>query len=145
MPIELTQSSAIEYENIIYGNLTPAMAADYLRNGQIIMRSFSDTLKEMYPAPDLTVTPDMPRSSISKKIRNWVSGKNHPTKREDVFRIAFALRLNEQQLNYLLCLCTDYCIQYRAVGRLFLHGFCAMNIPIRMQSISTYPCPQSEN
>ena len=41
MPIELTQSSAIEYENIIYGNLTPAMAADYLRNGQIIIRSSS--------------------------------------------------------------------------------------------------------
>ncbi len=138
MPIELTQSSAIEYENIIYGNLTPAMAADYLRNGQIIMRSFSDTLKEMYPAPDLTmrltdfflaVTPDMPRSSISKKIRNWVSGKNHPTKREEVFRIAFALRLNEQQLNYLLCLCTDYCIQYRDSREVILAWFLRNEYP----------------
>ncbi|MCM1214657.1 MAG: hypothetical protein NC331_04020 [Lachnospiraceae bacterium] len=122
MPVELTHLSAVEYENIISGNMTPAMAADYLRNGRIVMRSFADTLREMYPAVDLSVrltdfflsvTPEANPQSISKKIRNWLSGRNNPSDREDVFRIAFALNLGEQQLNYLLSLCTGFGIQYR--------------------------------
>lgn len=98
------------------------MAADYLKDGQLITRSFSDTLKELYPAPDmvsrltdffLLVTPNANFQSVLRKIRNWTSGKNHPSGRDDIFRIAFALSLEEQQLNYLLSLCTDYGIQYR--------------------------------
>lgn len=132
MPIELTHLSAVEYENIVYGNMTPAMAADYLRNGRIVMRSFADTLTEMYPAPDLlsrltdfflTITPGASLQSVSKKIRNWITGKNHPASRDDIFGIAFALHLNEQQLNYLLCLCTDYCIQYRDNREIILAWF----------------------
>lgn len=100
MPTGLTRLSAIEYENIVYGKMTPAMAADYLRNGSIIMRNFADSLKEMYTAPDLTArltdffltaTPGASSQSISKKIRNWISGKNRPSNRDDIFRIAFAL------------------------------------------------------
>ncbi len=56
MPVKLTRQSAFEYDNIVYGNMTPAMAADYLRNGQIVMRCFADTLKEMYPAPEKSTT-----------------------------------------------------------------------------------------
>lgn len=132
MPVELTRLSAAEYENIVYGNMTPAMAAEYLRNGQVIMRSFSDTLKEMYPAPDLAkrltdffvmATPDASSQSVSKKIHNWTAGKNRPACRDDIFRIAFALHLTEQQLNYLLCLCTDYCIQYRDNREVILAWF----------------------
>ncbi|MCM1155455.1 MAG: hypothetical protein NC314_03585 [Roseburia sp.] len=132
MSIEFTYQSAIEYENIVYGNMTPAMAADYLRNGRIIMRNFADTLRDMYPAPDLVsrltdffldITPDAAPPSISKKIRNWLSGKNRPNSRNDIFCIAFALRLSEQQLNYLLCLCTDYRIQYRDSYELILAWF----------------------
>lgn len=132
MEPELTSLSAAEYENIVYGNMTPAMAADYLRSGRIIMRSFADTLKEMYSAPDLiprltdfflTVTPDASSQSVSKKIRNWTSGKNRPSNRDDIFRIAFALQLSEPQLNYLLCLSTDYCIQYRDNREIILAWF----------------------
>lgn len=122
MPIEFTHLSAMEYETVVYGNMTPAMAADYLQNGRIVMRSFADTLKEMYPAPDLDIRltdfflsadPDANYRSVSKKVHNWTSGKNRPACREDLFLIAFALGLSEQQLNYLLCLCTGFCIQYR--------------------------------
>lgn len=122
MPFELTHLSAIEYENIVSGNMTPAMAADYLKKGRIVLRSFAQTLSEMYPAPDLVqrmtdfflaALPEASPQSVSKKIRNWTSGRNLPTDREDIFRIAFALGLTEQQLNYLLSLCTDYCVQYR--------------------------------
>ena len=132
MPIELTHLSAMEYEHIVYGNMTPSMAADYLRNGQIIMRSFSETLKEMYPAPDLaqrlidffcSIVPDTNPQAVSRKIRNWLSGRNQPANRVDIFRIAFALGLTEYQLNYLLSLCTDYGIQYRNHSELIFTWF----------------------
>lgn len=122
MLTELTHLSAQEYETIVYGNMTPVMAADYLKNGRIMMRSFAETLKDMYPASDLdtclinfflSVNPDASYPSVSKKVRNWISGRNRPSCREDLFQIAFALRLSEQQLNYLLCLCTGFSIQYR--------------------------------
>lgn len=132
MPIELTHLSAVEYENIVYGNMTPAMAADYLRNGQIVMRSFAETLNEMYQEPDLlsrltsfflSVTQAANAQAVSRKIRNWISGKNHPSNRLDIFRIVFALGLSEQQLNYLLSLCTDYGIQYRDGQEVILAWF----------------------
>lgn len=132
MHIELTHLSAVEYENIVYGNMTPAMAADYLRNGQIVIRSFADTLTEMYPAPDLfprltdfflATTPGANQQSVSRKIRNWITGKNNPASRDDIFKIAFALQLSEEQLNYLLCLCTDCCIQYRDNREVILSWF----------------------
>ena len=94
MPIELTHLSAAEYEHFVYGNMTPAMAVDHLRNGQIIMRSFADTLKESYTAPDLLprltdfflkIDPEASPQSVSRKIRNWLSGKNNPSGREDLF------------------------------------------------------------
>lgn len=132
MPFELTQLSAIEYENIVSGNMTPAMAADYLKKGRIVLRSFAETLKEMYPAPDLVRRmtdffilnlPEANPQSLSRKIRNRVCGKNAPADREDIFRIAFSLDLNEQQLNYLLSLCTDYRIQYRDSYEVILAWF----------------------
>lgn len=42
-----------------------------------------------------------------------MNGHSRPTKREDVFRIAFALDLSEAQTNRLLGVCTDYGIHYR--------------------------------
>ncbi len=122
MPIELTRMSALEYDNIVSGKMTPAMAAEYLKNGKVTVRSFAQTLKEMYPAPNLSqrltefflsILPDTNPQSVSRKIRNWISGKNQPADREDIFRIAFALGFSEQQLDYLLSLCTDFGIQYR--------------------------------
>ncbi len=122
MPKDLTFSSAAEYDHILYGQMTPAMAAAYLRDGKIALRSFSETLREMAPVPDLlgcltdfftALSPEANPLSVRRKIRNWLSGKYQPSSREDLFCIAFALGLSEQQLNHLLCLCTDYGIQYR--------------------------------
>ena len=123
MPIELTRMSALEYDNIVSGKMTPAMAAEYLKNGKVTVRSFAQTLKEMYPAPDLSqrltefflsILPDASPQSVSRKIRNWISGKNQPVDRVDIFRIALALEISEPQLYYLLSLCTDFGIQYRS-------------------------------
>lgn len=122
MEIELTTMSADEYNRIRTKQMTPAMAAEYLREGRITLRSFRETLADMYPGPDLqqrliaAFTSDEPAAnpdSVRRKIRNWLTGQNQPTSREDIFHIAFALSLNEPQANHLLGLCTDYGIHYR--------------------------------
>ena len=117
----LTIRAANEYDSIRSGRMTPEMAAEYLKDGQIVLRSFSDTLREMYPAADLQkqltaafledagVSPD----SVNRKVRNWLSGQNIPTSREDIFHISFALGLSESQADGLLGMCTDCGIHYR--------------------------------
>ena len=123
MLTNLTRLSAAEYDHIIYGHMTPAMAAAYLREERIPLRSFSEVLRGMYPASDLLprladyfllTETDANAQSLGKKLRNWLSGRNLPVNRADYFRIAFALGLSEQQLDYLLGLFTDYGIQYRS-------------------------------
>lgn len=98
------------------------MAAEYLREERITLRSFSDTLRDQYPEPDLQTRlidafqrddPHVNQESISRKVRNWLSGQNKPTNREDIFHIAFSLSFTEAQASYLLGLCTDYGIHYR--------------------------------
>ncbi|MDO5133738.1 MAG: hypothetical protein Q4D81_12285 [Eubacteriales bacterium] len=122
MSLDLTHGSAMAYETILYGNMTPKMAAEYLREERISIRSFSDTLRGMYPYNDIRRRLkrfyrenqiDGRQRSMDRKIQNWISGRNQPTNREDFFRIAFALGLTEMQLNFLLGICTDYGIQYR--------------------------------
>ena len=119
LDIELTNQSAFEYDRIRFGRMTPSMAAEYLREGRIVLRTFIDTLRDMYPVPDLQdrliacfQTDGDPRSA-GKKVRNWLKGQNRPASREDIFRIAFALDLSEGQVNHLLGLCTEYGIHYR--------------------------------
>ncbi len=122
MEIELTTLSADEYRKIRSGRMTPAMAAEYLRSGHLTLRSFGSTLQEMYPGDDLQSrltaafladSPGANGDSVSRKIRNWLSGQNAPGNREDIFHIAFALSLSEAQANHLLGICTDYGIHYR--------------------------------
>lgn len=122
-----TIQSDQEYNRISSGQMTPAMAAEYLRGGHIILRSFSETLKTLYPENDLqtrlvkefSVEMDSANKkaansdSISRKIRGWLSGQTRPTDREDIFRIAFALGLSESETGLLLGLCTEYGIHYR--------------------------------
>lgn len=122
MPVELTTQSSSEYDRLRSGQLTPAMAAEYLREGRIVLRSFSDTLRQLCPDPDLTsrltaafcaADPAADPASVSRKVRNWVSGQNRPSLREDIFLIAFTLRLSESDASFLLGLCTGYGIHYR--------------------------------
>lgn len=122
MEIELATLSADEYRKICSGRMTPAMAAEYLRSGQLTLRSFGNALQEMCPGTDLqsrltaaflSDSPGSNADSVNRKIRNWLSDQNMPGSREDIFHIAFALSLSEAQTNYLLGICTDYGIHYR--------------------------------
>ena len=53
MPSNLTQMSAAEYDKILYGNMTPSMAAAYLQERDIPLRNFPQVLQSMYPGADL--------------------------------------------------------------------------------------------
>lgn len=119
---QLTVTSAAEYNRVLYGQMSPAMAVAYLQDNQLPVRTFSDVLHQMYTGDDLQTRltdfflsdmPDVNPQSTARKIKNWLSDKNLPTNREDIFRIGYALGFGEAQLDYLLSICTDYGIQYR--------------------------------
>ena len=119
MSIELTKLSADEFSRIQSGEMTPAMAAEYLRGEHIIPRDFGDILRGLYGADDIqfrltaAFSVESDSAAAGRKVYNWLSGKNVPSNREDIFRIAFALDLSEPQANYLLGFCTNYGIHYR--------------------------------
>ena len=122
MDIELTISSAREYDQIRLGHMTPEMAADYLKSGRLELRPFSDILQGFCPGTDLQTclfsaflkdNPDAVPSSVARTIRNWLSGRSRPTDRMELFHIAFALSLTESNADYLLGYCTGCGIHYR--------------------------------
>lgn len=122
MSVELTIQSSGEFDRLRSGQLTPAMAAEYLREGRIVLRTFCDVLRQLYPEQDLLprltaafqeADPSQDPASVGRKVRNWVSGQNRPFLREDVFIIAFALELSEADASALLGLCSGYGIHYR--------------------------------
>ena len=129
MRIELTQQSGLEVNQLSAADMTPAMAAQYL-SGAIHLRSFWEMMRRYYPAGDLrdrviraVAQPGDDPKSTARRVRNWEQGKNAPTSREDLFRIAFALELDEEQTSGLLGLCTDYGIHYRN-GRELTYAYC---------------------
>ena len=95
-------------------------AAELLRNLESIP-NFGTSISSLYPHSDLreklisafSELDGVERTSIDRRIRNWLSGKNAPQNREDVFVCAFALGLNEQDASKLLGLCCDSKIHYR--------------------------------
>ena len=129
MRIELTQQSGLEVNQLSAADMTPAMAAQYL-SGMIHIRGFWETLVRMCPVRDLrqqvvqaVSQPGDDPKSVARRVRNWEQGKNAPTNREDLFRIAFALGLDEVQTSSLLGMCTDYGIHYRN-GRELTYAYC---------------------
>jgi len=122
MAIELTQMSNNELSRISSGQLTPSMAAQYLKEGRIALRTFADVLLGLYRGADLqqrltaafvAASPESAPASVARKVRNWLNGQNKPVNREDVYILAFALGLTERQADMLLSFCTDYGIHYR--------------------------------
>lgn len=132
---ELTKASAAEYENILHGNMTPAVAAEYLRQGRIVLRTFGGVLKTIYDKPDIAErlynffvyeAGEPAGQSTRKKINNWVCEKHPPQSREDIFKIAFALKLDESSLNLLLGVADDFGIQFRDGKELVFAWFLRM-------------------
>lgn len=118
--MEFTETTQ-EYELLLYGDLSPSTAARHLLDEHLVLRTFPQVLREVYSADDVqfrltaafAAGQEEKAASAARKVRNWLSGKNQPTSREDVFRIAFALDLTEEQTSELLGFCTEYGIHYR--------------------------------
>lgn len=122
MEIHLTERAAAEYERISSGAMTPEMASEYLRDGRIQLRTFAESLRDVYPFPDigrrltdafLAFEPESSSEAVAKKVGSWLDGRSRPGHREDVFKIGFALGLNEGDVSHLLGQCTGYGIHYR--------------------------------
>ncbi len=83
--------------------------------------TFGAAITAMYPHADLREKltdafcelDGVSRESADRRIRNWLSGKNAPQNREDIFVCAFALGLDEQSTSSLLGVCCDSIIHYR--------------------------------
>ena len=133
--MDFTESTE-EYELLLYGGLSPASAARHLLDEHLVLRTFPQVLREVYSADDLqfrlttafSAGAGEKAASAARKVRNWLSGKNAPTSREDIFRIAFALDLNEEQCGQLLSYCTEYGIHYRDGRELIFAWFLRMDL-----------------
>lgn len=114
--------SAEEYKRLQSSTMSPGMAAEYLKEGRIVLRTFGDALRGIYPEGDLQQrligefledgSAEARRAAV-KRVRAWLGGSAMPGSREDVFRIAFALGLGESGAGSLLGCCSDYGIHYR--------------------------------
>lgn len=117
--MEITLSGA---DSVVWGGWTPEKAAEFLREERVSLRTFSETLRMLYPLPDLQerligellAYQDCPSpESTLRKVRNWLTDRHMPTDREEIFRIGFALKLPESSVNRLLGQCTGSGIHYR--------------------------------
>ena len=137
MKIKLTRTSQDSLNKILKKRMNAAEAADYLRNKPTVFRSFGETLSGMFAGDDLVGTlrayyleldPTLNPRTVTRKLQNWTKDRNLPS-RDDIFRIAFALGLTEEELDYLLAIATGYCIQYRDGRELVLAWFLRNGLP----------------
>jgi hypothetical protein len=101
---DMTSLSVREIRNIQTDCRSAADVYRYLTDG-IKVRTFREVLCNISPGPDLKEDliaglceiDNQSRESISRNVRNWLSGKHAPSEREDLIKICFALKLNEIQ------------------------------------------------
>jgi len=132
----MTEISAGQWNFVTSENLTAKEAVEFLKNGMKV-RTFRDNIRDIYGTDDCekllaeglckyagmyegkNIQPD----SMRKKIRNWMSGKNFPTDREEVFQICFTLNLDLDQSERMLNRLTEQGIHYRN-GREIIYAYC---------------------
>lgn len=131
---KLTEISAKQWDFVTQDNLSAKEAVAFLING-MKLRTFAEILHRVCARDDIdalekeiinglceiagnTAQPD----SIRRKVRNWVSGKNLPTEREDVFKICFSLGLDVDSSDRMLSLLTEQGIHYRN-GREIIYAY----------------------
>jgi len=129
----LTEISAKQWNFITQDNLSAREAVAFLLNG-MQLRTFRDILRQVCGTDDiekqlvqgLSQQTASSYMSTRRKVRNWMSGKNMPTEREDVFQICFALKLGLDQSGRLLNLLTDQGIHYRNAKEM-IYAYCLKN------------------
>lgn len=120
-----TKISKVNLGRIRNGNMSPSEIIDFLENGALY-RSFPDILRSVYQGEDLaralreglaaqSERPLAPKEadSLRKTISNWMKGVSTPRSREQLFRICFALSLDEYQTSRVLASASETGIHYR--------------------------------
>ncbi len=116
----MTEISEHNFSHVASGGTSPEELVAFLQNG-VLYRDFKTTLERLGLGEDLrarltdglaAVTGD-DREAVARKVRNWLSGKNSPQNREQLFQIAFALELTEAQADRLLASAAECGIHYR--------------------------------
>ena len=115
-----------------YTGKTEGSLDDFL-NGNVIFWRFSRLLKELYQGEEpltrrltrkLTeYNSDEDGERTARKVRNWMHDRNLPKNREEVFKICFALELDEQRAETLLGITVERGIHYRN-PREVIYAYC---------------------
>ena len=108
-------------------------AVEDLLSGRIKLVSFSELLREVWQGQEplaLRLTAQLTeyeggknREKTARKVRNWMHDRNLPQNREEVFKICFALNLDEEQAERVLGMTAESGIHYRDPGEL-IYAFC---------------------
>lgn len=120
-----TAMSQSNLDHIQDRSLTPAQLIDFLESGALY-RSFRDVLQEAAPEGDLAEKlrqrlpgiegqPPTPKEAeaVRRNISNWLSGSAVPQSREQLFKICFALELDEARASRVLAWASETGIHYR--------------------------------
>ena len=115
-----------------YTGKTEGSLDDFLK-GKVTFWRFSRLLKELYQGEEplarrlarkLTeYSSDENGERTARKVRNWMHDRNLPKNREEVFKICFALELDEQRAETLLGITVERGIHYRN-PREVIYAYC---------------------
>ena len=118
----ISQSNLDQIKNY---NMSPSELIDFLERGALY-RSFKDVLQAVYPEENLAekLKEQLPGieglpptkkefETIRKSVSNWLNGSALPQNREQLFKICFALELNEVQTSKVLASASETGIHYR--------------------------------
>ncbi len=132
----MTEISAGQWNFITSDNLTVKEAVDFLKNGMKV-RTFRDNIRDIYGTDDCEKLiaeglckcgeyyngKVIQSDSMRKKVRNWMTGKNMPTDREEVFQLCFVLDLGLDQAERMLTRLTEQGIHYRN-SKEIIYAYC---------------------
>ena len=134
MSIELTEVSKEIFEKTADHVFSSDEAFSFLES-KITVRKFSDVLRSLTDTPDIKETltnrlleydPLLQPDSAAKSVREWLRDARRPTDRETLFKICFALELNEMAANRLLTASEEPQIHYRNPAEA-VYAFCLRN------------------
>lgn len=102
------------------GERSPEELVEFLKEGAMFRR-FDETLKKAYPNDDilprlssgLAAISGEPLPGVTRKVHNWLNGKNAPKNREALFQICFVLGISEADASKLLGTASETGLHYR--------------------------------
>lgn len=115
--------TAISKNNIEFlsdGEKTPGELVDFLKN-EAMLRRFDQVLREVYPEEDIEFRlvsgmveiSGEAQASVTRRVQNWLKGRNIPQNRENLFQICFVLGLDERSASQILGTASETGIHYR--------------------------------